>query len=139
MSKGYLFDTNVCIRLRNGQPELVRRIENLPPDALLYTSVVTLGELIYGIMRSPPERRPKYEALLLRLLKMFADILPITPEVARKYGEIKARLAAKGRPIPTNDIWIASIALVHGLTLVSADAHFDEVEGVIREDWLAEG
>lgn len=135
----YLFDTNACIHFRNGHPSLIARVRNLPPDSVIYTSVITLGELYYGIMRSPPQRRAKYELLLLDLLVKFADVLPITPEVAHKYGEIKAQLSAKGKPIPVNDIWIASIALVHDLTLVSSDAHFDLVEGLRREDWMAGG
>ena len=44
------------------------------------------------------------------------------------------RLKAKGRPIPENDIWIAA-ALYHGLTLVSRDVHFAEVEGLRIADW----
>jgi tRNA(fMet)-specific endonuclease VapC len=37
-------------------------------------------------------------------------------------------LRLKGRPLPENDIWIAALALQHNLTLVTRDAHFQEVE-----------
>jgi tRNA(fMet)-specific endonuclease VapC len=54
---------------------------------------------------------------------------------ALKYGDMKTALKAKGRPIPENDIWIAATALQHGLTLVSRDAHFNEVEEITVEEW----
>ena len=39
-------------------------------------------------------------------------------------------LKAKGNPIPTNDVWIAAHALETGADLVSADRHFQHVEGI---------
>ena len=43
----------------------------------------------------------------------------VTLQTARRYGEMKERLRARGRPIPENDIWIAAIALQHELTLAT--------------------
>lgn len=40
------------------------------------------------------------------------------------------QLRRKGRPIPTNDIWIAAQALQTGADLISFDAHFGEIDGV---------
>lgn len=42
-------------------------------------------------------------------------------------------LRAKGRPIPTNDIWIAAHVMETGADLVSADRHFEHVDGIA---WL---
>ena len=56
-------------------------------------------------------------------------------ETARRYGIIKDRLRRKGTIIPDNDIWIAAIAMQHGLILVTRDAHFDEVESLQTERW----
>lgn len=39
-------------------------------------------------------------------------------------------LRAKGRPIPTNDVWIAAHAMETGADLVSADGHFEHVDGI---------
>ena len=36
----------------------------------------------------------------------------------------------KGKTIPENDIWIAAIAKQHGLTLISRDGHFKEIDGL---------
>ena len=48
---------------------------------------------------------------------------------AEHYGRIGAALRAKGRPIPTNDNWIAANAMATGADLVSVDAHFEHVDG----------
>jgi tRNA(fMet)-specific endonuclease VapC len=36
-------------------------------------------------------------------------------------------LRKKGRPIPRNDVWIAAVALEHGLQLLTLDVHFREI------------
>ena len=46
------------------------------------------------------------------------------------YGNTKAALAKKGKPIPDNDTWIAEIALQHNLPLYTNDAHFREIDGL---------
>jgi tRNA(fMet)-specific endonuclease VapC len=56
-------------------------------------------------------------------------------ETARRYGEIKNALRAKGRPIPENDIWIAAIALEHDLAVVTRDAHLNEIESLKVSPW----
>jgi tRNA(fMet)-specific endonuclease VapC len=40
---------------------------------------------------------------------------------------LKQALAAKGKPIPENDLWIAATAKSHDLPLYCKDAHFDEL------------
>ncbi len=36
----------------------------------------------------------------------------------------------RGRPIPTNDVWIAAHAMETGADLVSADRHFQHIDGL---------
>jgi len=54
---------------------------------------------------------------------------------AHQYGIVKELLRRKGRPIPENDVWIAATALLHGLPLVTRDAHFAHVDGLVVEVW----
>ena len=49
---------------------------------------------------------------------------------ADRYSRIMASLKAKGRPIPTNDVWIAAHAMETGSDLVSGDGHFQHVDGI---------
>lgn len=75
----------------------------------------------------------------LRRVREFAStvmVLGTDSDTAAAYGRIKAALRSKGRQIPDNDMWIAAISLQHHLTLVTRDAHFDEVDGLVTEHWL---
>ena len=48
-------------------------------------------------------------------------------ETAEHYARVYRELRRRGRPIPTNDMWIAATALQHGLAVFSHDRHFREV------------
>lgn len=67
---------------------------------------------------------------------MFLDtprvyILQHDMKTAEHYASIVKQLKHKGRPIPTNDIWIAANAVKHALTLYSFDEHFRYVDDLI--------
>lgn len=42
-----------------------------------------------------------------------------------------------GRKIPPIDAQIAAIARVHSLVVLTADRHFERVDGITVENWLA--
>lgn len=56
--------------------------------------------------------------------------------MAREYGRLKHRMKEKGRPIPENDIWIASAAICYGVSLATRDTHFPEIDDLETLDWL---
>ena len=51
----------------------------------------------------------------------YSSFIEAGPVTADRYARIAAALRAKGRPIPTNDVWIAAHAMETGADLVSAD------------------
>ncbi len=55
-----------------------------------------------------------------------------TRVTSHHYAAIYAKLRRKGTLIPTNDIWIAALALEHGLILYTRDAHFQHIPSVPR-------
>jgi tRNA(fMet)-specific endonuclease VapC len=59
------------------------------------------------------------------------EILLHDLETAEYYALIVRKLKAKGRHIPTNDIWIAANAMKQGLALYTLDSHFGEIEGLL--------
>ncbi|MDE0267742.1 MAG: PIN domain-containing protein [Acidimicrobiaceae bacterium] len=60
----------------------------------------------------------------------YASFVEVGPVTADRYSRIATALRAKGRPIPTNDIWIAAHAMETDTDLVSADRHFGYVDGI---------
>jgi PIN domain len=62
-------------------------------------------------------------------------VVDITKPTTHCYAEIALELRRKGKPIPTNDIWIAALCRQHSFPLLSRDRHFDWVAGNKRVGW----
>ncbi|MBN2893586.1 MAG: PIN domain-containing protein [Bacteroidales bacterium] len=62
-------------------------------------------------------------------------ILNSNASVAEEYSEILIELKEKGKPIPENDIWIASICRNNGLILATRDKHLTNVNNLNIEIW----
>lgn len=98
----------------------------------LYLPVTVIAELRGGANRS---RRPDYQHGLIDRFLDSVDVLQTDLETARVYGDLWAELAAAGKMIPTNDIWIAASAIQHGLKLITSDSHFTNIEGLDHASW----
>lgn len=125
-----LLDTNAYSALALGRPEVseaVRQAEEL------ILSTIVLGELLFGFHNGSRylENRRRLRNFLQE--PRVRTVTP-TPVTAEHFGEISAELRRRGRPIPTNDVWIAAQAIETGADLLSADAHFGEIDGL---SWVA--
>jgi tRNA(fMet)-specific endonuclease VapC len=121
-------DTNAYAAYRAGDLGILSR---LGEAEAIHLSLFVLAELLTGF------RGGRREALNRRELDQFLKkpgvqlTLP-TRRTAEYFALIKNQLRSKGIPIPINDVWIAAHCLEHGALLISADAHFDHVEGLRR-------
>jgi len=99
--------------------------QELDKVALLYLPAIVVGELHRGLYESqrPGEGRAKIARLQSASVTVNVDAAP-----GEHFAAIDAALAAKGKPIPDNDAWIAALALQHGLRLFTTDRHFDLVD-----------
>ena len=71
-----------------------------------------------------------------RQLNAFLDsprvrVYPVDDETTSHYASIYRQLKRKGRPIPTNDLWIAAGCMQQGFRLLTADKHFSEIDGLL--------
>jgi tRNA(fMet)-specific endonuclease VapC len=89
--------------------------------------VIVLGEYRFGLLDS--RERTRRERWLEELLRYWT-VLPVTAATAEHYAQIRRSLKKDAAPIPSNDTWIAALALEHGLPLLTNDAHFNYVRGV---------
>ena len=129
MSGKCLLDTNIVIALFADEATVK---ENLAKTDEVFVPSVVIGELNYGARKSARSKDN------LARIDDFAEsnvVLNCDTGTAHFYGEIKNTLRVKGHPIPENDIWIAAIALQHGLMLVTRDAHFGEIENLKIVAW----
>lgn len=129
MGGRYLLDTNIVIASLSSDTEVLQRIEDADE---YFVSATVLGEMFYGAL---------YSANLSKNLHRLEDFvsdagfLCCDTNTARHYGQIKATLRQKGKPIPENDIWIAASAIQHSLILATRDLHFDNVDGLQLAWW----
>jgi tRNA(fMet)-specific endonuclease VapC len=131
----YLLDTDVISATLRPRPNLdvVRRLATLGPGDV-FTSAITLGELVFGASRVG---RDDLTERVLRLPPVL-PALPFDEAAAIRFGHLKAELERSGMPLPEPDLRIAAIALSAGLTLVTGnERHFVRVPGLSLENWLA--
>src|SRR5271163_4921782 len=124
-----IVDTNALSAAADGDPEIVAVLARADQMVI---PVIVLGEYRYGIAQS--RNRASYESWLAGLLQD-CFVLDITEPTTQHYAEIVLELKRKGKPIPTNDLWIAALCRQHSLPLLSRDRHFDQVTGLERIGW----
>jgi len=124
-----ILDTNALSAAAEGDPDIVRILAAARELAL---PVIVLGEYRYGIAQS--RHRARYQRWLDALI-VDCRVLDLTEQSTHHYAKIHVELRQAGKPIPTNDLWIAALCRQHGLPLLSRDRHFDVVGGLQRVDW----
>ena len=113
-----LADTNVISELMRRQPNPGALAWRDRADAMhgsVTISVVTVDEIFYGLQRKP-------NAALLAWFDGFMahnQVLDISETIARRAGEMRGLLAARGQVRSQADMLIAATAQVHALTLVT--------------------
>ncbi len=92
-----------------------------------------MAELYYGAHNSS---KPTQNIQLIHDLGNELEIIPFDHKAAERFGHIKITLKEKGEIVNDSDLFIASIALSRGLTLVTNnERHFSRIEGLLVENW----
>ncbi len=129
MTSGHLIDSSVLIPLSYQAPSASgvarRRIR-------LVLCHVVIGEFLAGV-RNPEHRRSKESAKWLTTFRRSVETVASTDRTAEQYGRLHHHTRGLGLPIPTNDLWIAATAAEHGFTLLTRDAHFQDLPGLAVE------
>ena len=120
-------DTNVYTALMRGDTGVYHKLRHARK---IFLPAAVVGELIYGFRHGTryEENRKQLEAFLS---EDFVEFLPIDLATCDRFGIVASNLRSKGTPIPQNDIWVAAQALQSGTELLSFDAHFKEVDGLL--------
>jgi predicted nucleic acid-binding protein len=134
----YLFDTDALSEAFKRRPlaAYVDWLGGIPREEQ-FASAVSVAEIFEGAFAAP-DPRPHLRNLTERLLPA-VTVLPFDVDAARVFGEVAARLRAKGLRIDDPDLQIAATALAHDLTLVTGNVkHFARVPDLRLERVLAE-
>jgi tRNA(fMet)-specific endonuclease VapC len=119
-------DTSAYSNFKSGDPQTVSIISSAKDVGV---PAIVLGELRGGFALG--SRREKNEAEL----RSFLDsppvrVLEVNEETSQFYAQIFVELRQGGTPIPTNDMWIAAMALQEGATILTCDSHFELIRCV---------
>jgi tRNA(fMet)-specific endonuclease VapC len=125
-----LLDTNALTALWRGHPGVAESVRN---SERVVVSAVVAGELLYGF-RAGSRLEQNLARLNAFLDEPRVDLLEVGWETADRFGRVMTALRKKGRPLPTNDVWIAAHALESGAHLMSFDGHFGYVDGLAWVD-----
>jgi tRNA(fMet)-specific endonuclease VapC len=125
----FVLDTNALSDHADGVSTVV---EMVGTASEVYIPVIVIGEFQYGIHHS--RRRDGYESWLLEFMQ-HCRVMDITRETASVYAAIRSELRVAGKPLPSNDIWIAACCRQYNLPILSRDRHFSFVKSLKRIEW----
>lgn len=127
-----LIDTNIVSYLMKNRPE-AKFYADYIHGKLLSISFITVGELYYGAEKRGwgTQRRLKLETVLRNFL-----VIPYDHEISKAYGRVLSERDSLGRPISTNDAWIAACAVRHAVALVTHN--LKDFEGISNLQIISE-
>jgi predicted nucleic acid-binding protein len=122
-----ILDTSAYSSFLRGSTE-IRRVLQLVEE-VAFTPVI-IGELWAGFKGGKREEENR------RLLDEFLSSPRVVVRVmddgtAECYATILDHLRRLGRPLPTNDLWIAASAMQHGYAVVTCDGHFLAIPQIV--------
>ena len=127
-----VLDTDVCIEILRGNTDVIARRRDVDDDVV--TTWITASELAFGAAKSRASESN------LNLVTEFLATLPVLDmnlPAALQFGQIKARLESTGQRVADADLFIASITLAHGASVVTGNRrHYERIAKLRVEDWI---
>ncbi|QWD81726.1 type II toxin-antitoxin system VapC family toxin [Polynucleobacter sp. MWH-S4W17] len=127
----YMLDTNTVSSLIKKNPVVSRKIASVPMERLCL-SVISEGEILYGLAKKPNARN--LHLVVQEFLKR-VDVLVWDTDVAEHYGVLRAQLEGSGNVLGSLDMQIAAHASQLGAILVTNDQAFKRIKQLKVEDW----
>ena len=128
----HLLDTNICSAHFRRPGGLAHQF--LQYAGRLFVPTVVIGELYTGAYHVDDPA-----PLLQKIADLLEDVrvLEFDHACAEQFGKVRGTLLRRGISIPTADLMIGAVALVHDLTLVTNNtADFKSIPGLRLADWL---
>lgn len=127
-----MLDTDTCIAIIKKHPIALKKLRGKSIGQVGISSI-TLGELAFGAAKSNRSKDAQ-EALDEFLLAL--EVGAFDEGAAMRYGDVRASLERRGRPIGPLDTLIGSHAHMLDVILVTHNAReFSQLEGLRLEDW----
>ena len=137
-----VLDTNVISELMRESPdsEVIHWVDSQPASDL-FTTAITIAELLYGISRLPAGRRRTVlsEVFEEMVSTVFADrVLPFDGAAAAHYAAVVTTRERIGRPISMADAQIGAICRAREATLATRNtSDFEHVDIAVADPWTS--
>ena len=130
----FLLDTDTCSHHLRQSSGLAHRF--IQHTGRLFIPTIVLAELyVWVYHRDDPTHGI---ATMDRFIRHEVQVLPFDERCAHEFGRVRGRLLRQGISVSRMDLMIASVAIVHDLTLVTHNtADFRFIPGLRLDDWLA--
>ena len=127
MEVNIALDTNAYSDFMRGDGERVRIVRTAPSISI---PIIVLAELRAGFAAGNQESA---NAANLQRFLASPRVSVVSPDeqTTHHYARLHVQLREKGAAIPTNDLWIASLAVQHDLVLCTSDRHFRHLPQVV--------
>ena len=122
-----ILDTSAYSVFKRGHTQAISAIQTATK---ILMPVTVLGELFAGFVVGIQTERNRAE-LDAFLQNGRVQIVPVKTATAERYASIYKYLRQQGKPIPTNDLWIAASTMEHSATLLTADSHFSYLPQIL--------
>ncbi len=122
-----LLDTSAYSAFMNGNESVKKWIQE---SEEIYINPIIIGELKAGFKKGSKEEE-NLDQFNRFIESPRVNAISIDEETSERYAIILNTLRNSGKPIPTNDIWIAACAMQHGLRLITTDKHFNYIPQII--------
>lgn len=130
----FLLDTNILSAHLRRPSGLAHRFFQY--SGRLYTSSIAVAELFVWAHNRPDPTR--FLNAIEELLFQEVALLDYDRDSANEFGRMRIELRRVGIEVPTIDLMIASVALVHDLTLVTHNIRdYQNIPSLRTEDWLS--
>lgn len=130
----FLLDTNICSAYLKQPGRLTHRFTQ--HGGRLHLPSIVLAELFTWAYRRP-DPSPLMAAIQTELLTCM-NVVDFDSDCAEIFGRLRAMLMDQGTATNVVDLLIGSIAVNHGMTMVTANtSHFDIIPTLPVINWLA--
>lgn len=125
MNGPIVLDTNAIISLFDGNRYIA---DLLGEEQSVIVPSIVCGEFEAGAQGTSRRERESLAAFNRLLRLSHFSVAVISRRTSRIYASLYASLKKAGTPIPTNDIWIAAVAIEHEGVILTNDRHLLSVE-----------
>ncbi len=127
--KRLVLDTNVIVQHLRGKPKESELISKLQETSDLATTIINSYELYFGAYKS---RNSKINLGAAKGFLQSIEVLDFDDRCADKAGQVMAKLEGAGHVLDPRDIFIGTIALENGYSVLTRNVkHFERIPDLL--------